>query len=76
MSKMVQIRNMPEDLHRSLKVRAVAEGLSLSDYLIRELQRAMQYPSVEQIRRRLALRRPADKPTSTVEWVREERERR
>jgi plasmid stability protein len=76
MSKMVQIRNMPDNLHRAFKVRAAAEGLSLSDYLLRELERAAKYPSVEEFRRRLAGRRQVSQPDTTVGWVREERDTR
>jgi len=38
MSVMVQIRNMPDDLHRRLKSRAALAGMSLSEYLLRELR--------------------------------------
>jgi antitoxin FitA len=37
MSKMIQIRNVPDDLHRQLKIRAAAEGMTLSDYIKKEL---------------------------------------
>lgn len=37
MSKMIQIRNVPDDLHRQLKIRAAAAGMNLSDYIKREL---------------------------------------
>ncbi len=76
MSKMVQIRNMPEKLHRLMKARAAMAGLTLSDYLLREIERVAQYPSVEELRRRLATRRPVESVDSTVGWVREERETR
>lgn len=76
MAKMVQIRNVPERLHRLLKVRAAAEGMSLSDYLLRELERAAEYPSPDELRRRLSVRRPIEGIESTVSWVREEREKR
>jgi plasmid stability protein len=49
MSKMIQIRNVPDDLHRTLKVRAAQEGLSLSDYLLREARRAASRPTLEQV---------------------------
>lgn len=74
MSKMVQIRNMPERLHRLLKARAATLGLSLSDYLLQELERAAAYPSLAELRRRLAQREPVDMD-STVSWIREERDR-
>ena len=76
MSKMVQIRNMPDRLHRLFKMRAAADGLSLSDYLLRELERAAEYPSVDELKRRLASRRPVETIESTATWVREERETR
>jgi antitoxin FitA len=73
MSKMVQLRNVPDRLHRTLKARAAMAGLSLSDYLIRELELSIRYPTLEEFRARLATRRPVDSPRSTVEWIREER---
>lgn len=76
MAKTVQIRNMPDRLHRQFKARAAAEGLSLSDYLLQELQRAAEYPSPEELRRRLATRRPVEGIESTTDWVREGREKR
>ena len=74
-AKMVQIRNMPDRLHRLFKMRAAAEGLSLSDYLLRELRRAAEYPSVDELKRRLASRQPVETIESTTSWVREEREK-
>ena len=53
--KMVQIRNMPEAMHRTLKSRAAAEGMSLSDYILRELESLASRPTwgewMEQVRR-------------------------
>jgi len=37
MSKMIQLRHVPDALHRKLKARAAKKGMSLSDYLIAEL---------------------------------------
>jgi len=54
MSTMVQIRNVPTDLHRRLKARAALEGMSLSDYPLREVSRAAERPTLEEIKRRLA----------------------
>jgi hypothetical protein len=76
MSRMVQIRNMPEELHRQLGARAAMAGLSLSDYLIRELQRLARYPTIDEWRRRLTSRRPVDDLDSSAAWVREERDGR
>jgi hypothetical protein len=53
MSTMIQIRNVPEDLHRKLKARAAMAGMSLSDYLLGEARRAADRPTPDEIRRRL-----------------------
>lgn len=52
--KMVQIRNMPERTHRLLKARAALSGLSLSEYLVRELNAIAERPSQEELLERLA----------------------
>jgi hypothetical protein len=49
MSKMIQIRNVPDDLHRELKVRAAAAGMSLSDYIKRELSRKTRKSTIREI---------------------------
>ena len=56
MSKMIQVRNVPEELHRSLKSRAAAEGLSLSDYIKRELEASAGRQSFEEINARVKAR--------------------
>lgn len=76
MSVMVQIRNVPVDLHRQLKARAALEGMSLSDYLLREVRSAVERPSVEEIRQRLAGRAPVRPRTAPAAAVRAEREGR
>ena len=67
MSVMVQIRNVPAELHRRLKARAAMEGMSMSDYVLRELKKALDRPTREEILDRLRAqpvrrleRRPAD----------------
>jgi plasmid stability protein len=47
MSKMIQVRNVPDDVHRTLKVRAAAEGLSLSDYVKRDLEELATQATIE-----------------------------
>ena len=47
--KMIQIRNVPEDVHRTLKMRAAAEGLSLSDYLLGEIERSARQPTLAEV---------------------------
>jgi plasmid stability protein len=54
---MIQVRNVPEDLHRQLKIRAAAQGVTLSELALNELRRAMQFPTVDELRERLAARR-------------------
>ena len=56
MPKMLQIRNVPDDVHRKLKVRAAQEGVSLSELLAREARRLAEQPTAEQMRERLLSR--------------------
>jgi antitoxin FitA len=49
MSKMIQIRNVPDDLHRELKIRAAAAGMSMSDYIKRELSRKSRKSTINEI---------------------------
>jgi plasmid stability protein len=76
MSTMVQIRNVPSDLHRQLKARAALEGMSLSDYLLREVRKAVERPTLEEIRQRLAGRAPVRPRAAPAAAVRAEREGR
>jgi plasmid stability protein len=76
MSKMIQLRNVPDDLHRRLKARAAMEGLSLSDYLLREIKRVAERPSLTELRERLSRRSPVVTRTPPAGVVREEREQR
>jgi plasmid stability protein len=49
MSKMIQIRNVPDDLHKELKMRAAAAGMSMSDYIKRELSRRSRKSTIKEI---------------------------
>jgi plasmid stability protein len=49
MSKMIQIRNVPDDVHRTLKIRAAGEGLSLSDYIKRDLEDLAKQATLEDV---------------------------
>jgi hypothetical protein len=51
---MIQIRHVPEPLHRKLKARAALEGLALSDYLLREVRRVAERPTLDEIKERCA----------------------
>ena len=76
MPKMIQLRNVPEALHRKLKSRAALEGLSLSEYLIGEVRRAAERPSLSELRQRLAERTRVTPDESPAEAVRAERNAR
>jgi antitoxin FitA len=56
--KMIQVRNVPDDLHRSLKARAALEGTTLSDLILHELPRLANRPSPEQLLERIRSREP------------------
>lgn len=70
---MVQIRNVPAEFHRRLKARAAMEGMSMSDYILREVNKALERPTRQEVLERLRtqpvrrLKRPA------AEVIRKER---
>lgn len=49
MSKMIQVRNVSDDVHRILKIRAAAEGISLSDYIKRDLEDLAKQATIEEV---------------------------
>ena len=73
---MIQIRNVPDALHRRLKSRAALAGMSLSDYLLAELGRMAEWPTIEELRQRLAQLSPTNPSPSPEEAVRAERDSR
>lgn len=75
MSKMIQLRNVPDDLHRTLKARAAQEGMSLSDYLLAEIQKTAERPTLSELRKRLHGRTPIKPRVPPAEAIRAERER-
>jgi hypothetical protein len=76
MPKMIQLRHVPDDLHRRLKARAALAGLSLSDYLLQEVRRTAERPTVAELRARLERRTSVVTRVSPAKAVRAERERR
>jgi len=72
---MIQLRNVPDTLHRKLKARAAMEGKSLSDYLLEEIQRSAERPTLTELRERLRQRKPVSLKTAPSHVIREERER-
>ena len=76
MSKMIQLRNVPDTLHRSLKARAALAGMSLSDYLLTEIKEIAERPTLAELRERLHQRKPVTAPIDSARLVRQEREAR
>ena len=75
MSTMIQIRNVPEKIHRQLKARAAMAGMTLSEYVLKELRKHLDTPTREELLDRIA-KLPGVKLTKTpAEILREERER-
>ncbi len=66
MSKMIQIRDVPDDVHRTLKTRASSSGMSLSDYIKRDLEQAAARPTLEEIDARIAVRGPSRVRTKAI----------
>ena len=76
MATHIQIRNVPEDVHRELKLRAVRAGMSLSELLLREVTELARRPSVDELLERIRSRPPVRVSESSVTAVRAEREGR
>jgi antitoxin FitA len=76
MSKMIQLRKVPDDLHRKLKARAANEGMSMSDFITREARRAVERLSDDEILARLAAQPVVKLKISAAQIIREERDRR
>ena len=74
MSKMIQLRNVPDGLHRRLKARAAMAGMSLSDYLLAEIKEIAERPTLAELRECLHKRKPVSVALDTARLVREERE--
>jgi plasmid stability protein len=76
MTAMIQIRNVPDALHRRLKARAALSGQSLSDYLLNEIRRAADRPTLDELRARLQGRSAVLPGESPAQAVRAERDSR
>jgi plasmid stability protein len=76
MSTLVQIRNVPRDLHRRLKARAAMAGMSMSEYALRELKKALERPTREEVLERLASRPVRRLRKSAADVIRAERDSR
>jgi plasmid stability protein len=76
MAKMIQLRHVPDDLHRKLKARAAMEGLSLSDFLLREVRGIAERPTLAELQARVLNRPSVAVRESPAKAVRSEREAR
>ena len=74
MSKMIQIRNVPDALHRKLKTRAAMAGKSLSDYLLDEIERVAVLPTREEMRARIHSRSRVELKVPAADVIRRERD--
>lgn len=75
MSVMIQIRNVPDALHRRLKSRAALAGMSLSDYLLSEIRQVAERPTIDELRARLDRRSTVSLSVEPADAVRAERDR-
>jgi hypothetical protein len=73
---MIQIRHVPDELHREVKARAARAGMTLSDYLLREVERLVDLPTVDELVARLRARERPGLSESPAAAVRAERDAR
>ncbi|HEY8019766.1 MAG TPA: hypothetical protein VIH93_01610 [Thermoanaerobaculia bacterium] len=76
MSVMVQIRNVPEETHRRLKARAALDGMSISEFLLREIERSLERPTREELLARLRSRKSVEPKEPIAAAVAAERQGR
>lgn len=74
MAKTIQVRNVPEKVHRRLKARAAEQGVSLSEYILTELTRFAALPTREEMRERLRGKARSKLTPSAAKLVRKERD--
>jgi plasmid stability protein len=73
-SAILQIRNVPDDVHRGLKLRAALAGMSLSEFALAELVRSLQRPTREELAERIRRLPPVDVGDAAVRAIREDRD--
>ena len=76
MAKMIQIRNVPEPLHRTLKSRAAQAGMTLSDYLLAEVREVADLPTVAELTERIRQRTATNLKSSAAAVIRRHRNAR
>jgi hypothetical protein len=73
MSKMIQVRHVPDRLHRELARRAKARGQTLTDYIQEILEREVARPPADEVFHRIEGRRPVRLDRPAADLIREER---
>jgi plasmid stability protein len=76
MSKMIQVRDVPESVHGALKSRAAREGMSLSDFIKRELERVAERPTMQEWLERTRHAKPIPAKRTAAQVIREMRDQR
>jgi plasmid stability protein len=76
MPVMVQIRNVPDEIHRRLKARAALAGMSISEYLLQDIERSLERPTRDELLERLSRRSRVEPAESVAAAVAAEREGR
>lgn len=76
MGRVIQLRDVPDHLHRRLKARAAREGLSLSEYLLREIRKVAERPTMAEMLERLGRLEPINPRDPAAKVVREGRDSR
>jgi len=76
MTAMIQIRNVPDDIHRRTKARAALEGVSMSELILRELERMLERPTRAELLERVSSRARVPLPAPAADLVRRERDSR
>lgn len=75
MSTMIRIRNVPDEIHRAAKSRAAREGLTLSEFALQALRRAVETPTLHELAARIDALPPVELSRPAAEWIRQERDR-
>jgi plasmid stability protein len=73
---MIQIRNVPDPVHRAAKARAALAGMTLSEFALEALREAVARPTVEEISARIRLLEPVEASPPAADLVRAERDAR
>ena len=76
MATMIQVRNVPDEIHRQIKARAALAGMSMSEFILQELKRVIERPSRDELLDRLARLPEVELEVSPAVLIRRERDSR